>query len=197
MPLALGCGVAAAWLWRQAWRWPAKGGYCFLAVLLLLAAWVWPGMYHASLLTISAPELAALRYPEPFATAAEVGRDLAEQTTPQELILVVGSEPEIYFYAQRPSTCRMAIMYPMTGRYTFSAALQKDFFAQWDSLKPRYVVTTTLSTSYSDWPESVQSFVDQVLPLLKKNYVPVAKFRLAKDHAFWIFRRTTASEAGK
>jgi 4-amino-4-deoxy-L-arabinose transferase-like glycosyltransferase len=200
VPLALGCGVAAAWLWRQACE-PTTAARRFAAALLLLAPWGWPAVYYVSLLTMSASELASMCYPEPFTIAADVGRYLAQRTSPQEAVLVLGSEPEIYFYAQRPSAARMAIMYPMIAPYTYSTALRESFLAQWKARTPRYVVFAASANSYSEWQETVPQFIlHQIAPILRKNYALEKTFSLAKDHvggsqnvyrAFLVFRRRT------
>jgi hypothetical protein len=145
-------------------------------VLLLLAPWVGPAVHAGRLLTFTATSLAEVRHPVPFANSAAAGRYLAEHTAPQEPVLVLGSEPEIYYYAQRPAACRMAIYYPMTGPYSYSAALCDEFLAQWQRQPPRYVAALCVPSSYSEYSERAQNFCLQAAPVLDRQYVLEASF---------------------
>jgi hypothetical protein len=203
VPLSFGSGVAAAWLVGQARAPSAPILRRVAASVLLVVPWVWPAAHIGSLLTMSENERVALCRAEPFSSAADAGRYLAKQTAPNEPVLVLGSEPEIYYYAERPAACRMAIMYPMTGPYSYSPALQDEFFRQWDDREPQYVAIMTPFDSFSEWPEQGTAFVNRVLTALRAHYTPVASFppqRNAPGHAdasqpyVWVFRRAPAGK---
>ena len=173
LPLAIGSGIGAGWLWEGVASSSAKVGWRVGAAALLVAAWAWPGAHYGQYLTMPPERLEAMKHNwPPFCAAEEVGRYLAQRTAPGEPIMVIGSEPEIYYFAERPAASRMAIMYPMTGPYSYAERLRREFLAQWESALPNYVVLVRLPSSLSERPQQAQQFVDVVSPLLKRYYVP-------------------------
>jgi hypothetical protein len=94
----------------------------------------------------------------------------------------------------------MAISYPMTGPYTYSAALREEFFAQWQRQRPRYVAAMSYVSSYGEYEELAREFCRQAAPILDRQYVFEAAFppapkiaggaNDAQPHVL-IFRRNT------
>lgn len=172
VPLALGAGIAAAWLWRRATHAAAKpvARAVFLAGLAVpwLAAALDDYQFFQSLgaaVAVSAPGWA------PFDEAPNAARYLARQTRPDECILIVGSEPEIYYYARRPACTRMVIMDPMTGPYSFAARLRQEFIADLESRRPRYVLMVALTTSLGEYKEGVADLVAAATKVLDRDYL--------------------------
>ena len=97
----------------------------------------------------------------------------AERTDSEERILVLGSEPQFYFYANRPAATRMAIMYPMTGPYSYAGALREEFLndLQRDT---RYVVFVSNRTSWTEFPGEVSLLLRPVSEILDRSYEVVA-----------------------
>jgi 4-amino-4-deoxy-L-arabinose transferase-like glycosyltransferase len=62
-------------------------------------------------------ELYRVYGPVPFAIAPELSERLASTMKEEDKILIIGSEPEILFYARCQSTTRYTIFYPLTGNY--------------------------------------------------------------------------------
>ena len=51
----------------------------------------------------------------PFPEAEAIGRHIARTSAPDETVFVIGSEPEIFFHAERRSATRYIFFYPLTG----------------------------------------------------------------------------------
>lgn len=174
VPLALGVGFATTALWDRARSQPRAR----LALVALLALpWLAPARHAAR--TLRSPEQTLERV---FATltpaleAPRVARHLAERTEPDEPILVVGSEPQIYFHARRPAASRMVFTYPLTGPYRFAPELRREFL---DAIGPegaRYVVLVNQVHSLASWPAPAQRLVSLVRPLLRESYVEETRF---------------------
>ena len=171
VPLSL--GVADAWV-ALAGRSPRLR---LAGLALFVLAWV-PALGHGlAAVRDPAGTLAHLYRLAPTATVSpEVADYLAERTEPGEPILVVGSEPQIYFLADRPSSSRMAFMYPMTGPYRYAAPLRSAFLRQLDASGPEYVVWVGLLASQTEFPRIGRKFEAEVGKVLRRRYALEARF---------------------
>jgi hypothetical protein len=98
---------------------------------------------------MSTRELSRVRYgPNPFIEAAEIARYLREHTTPQDRIAVVGSEPEIYFYANRKSATGYIYSYPSMERQRHAARMQDEMIREIETAHPKYLVFVGIQTSW-------------------------------------------------
>ena len=172
-----------------------------LAASVLVAPWVPPLRHHFDVFTLSSEERAAmLRFEDElptFGMAPEVGEYLRERTEPGEPVLVIGSEPQIYFYAQRPSSTRMVISYPMIAPYTFSNRLRDAYFAGLAVNQPRYLVMVNVVQSHSEFHQLVGPHIAKVQQLLSANYelevmLPRGAKRKKEGARFQVYRRKDA-----
>jgi hypothetical protein len=84
----------------------------------------------------------------PFLEAPEIGRYLRAHTQPSDRIAVLGSEPEMLFYADRPSATGYIYMYPLTERQPFADEMRQEFMQDLQRVKPRYIVFVDSATSW-------------------------------------------------
>jgi hypothetical protein len=96
----------------------------------------------------------------PFAEAIEVARYLRERSTPADQIGVVGSEPEIYFYARRRAATSYMYTYPLMEPHPFARRMQEDMIAQLERARPRFLVLVNVDTSWSLRPDSATLLLD-------------------------------------
>ena len=90
----------------------------------------------------------------PFPESVEIGRYLREHTGPGARIAVVGSEPQIYFYAQRRAATPYLYTYPMMEPQPYAARMQREFIQGVEAADPDYVVFVSVPTSWGQRPES-------------------------------------------
>jgi hypothetical protein len=90
----------------------------------------------------------------PFIEAAEIGRYLREHTTPDDRIAVIGSEPEIYFYANRKSATGYIYTYALMERQPFASRMQDEMIKEIETAKPAYLVFVGVSSSWAATPAS-------------------------------------------
>lgn len=94
-------------------------------------------------------ELSRTRYgANPFVEAVDIARYVREHTTPQDSIAVVGSEPEIYFYAGRRSATGYIYTYPLMEPQPYAARMQDEMIRQIEAAHPRYVVFVGIPASW-------------------------------------------------
>jgi hypothetical protein len=91
---------------------------------------------------------------EPFVECAAVAQFIREHSAPHDRIAVVGSEPEIYFYARRRSVSGYIYMYDLVAEQPFASAMQKEFIHDVESARPEFLVLVNNGTSWTTWPEA-------------------------------------------
>jgi len=110
---------------------------------------------RAYLFSLSPPAVSRRLYgPNPFPEAIEIGRRIAADTTPRDRIAVLGSEPEIYFYARRLSATGHIYMYGLMGAHRHARAMQQQAIAEIEASAPRYLVFVNVTSSWLRGPDS-------------------------------------------
>lgn len=77
---------------------------------------------------------------DPFPEAITVANYLREHTSPDDRIAVIGSEPEIYFYAQRKSATGYIYTYALMEIQKFAQRMQNEMMSEVDRSNPKYIV---------------------------------------------------------
>lgn len=78
----------------------------------------------------------------PFLEAPVIGRYLAAHTEVGDRIAVLGSEPEVFFYANRISATGYIYMYPLVEDQPFAARMRDELAREVESAKPAYLVVS-------------------------------------------------------
>ncbi|HUB83654.1 MAG TPA: glycosyltransferase family 39 protein [Bryobacteraceae bacterium] len=91
---------------------------------------------------------------EPFPEAIPVAAYIRDHTGPQDPIAVLGSEPEIYFYAHRHSATSYLYTEPMVEPQPFAQRMQDDMIAQLERNQPVYLVRFPIAETLSLGGES-------------------------------------------
>jgi len=92
----------------------------------------------------------------PFTESVEVARYIREHTTRADRIAVLGSEPQIYFYADRLSATGYIYVYPLTEPQPYASSMQDEMMAEIEAAHPRYLVFVQEPSSWNLTPASDQ-----------------------------------------
>src|SRR5208337_754008 len=84
----------------------------------------------------------------PFPEAAPVAEYLRQHTAPADTIMVLGSEPEIYFYAHRHSASGYIYTYSLMEDQAYWPAMQKQMRQEVEANRPAYVVFINVTGSW-------------------------------------------------
>ena len=76
----------------------------------------------------------------PFVEAPAIGSYLHEHTSASDRIAILGSEPEIYFYADRRSATGYVYVYPLMEPQKFAHQMQLDVIHGIETTKPKYLL---------------------------------------------------------
>lgn len=106
----------------------------------------------------------------PFGESEEVAKHLAAVTNKDDFVFVAGSEPQIYYYAERKSGTRFIITYPLNLPTPYREEYQKETVSDLEKNPPRAIIVSQRVHS-GLWNEgSPQIFIRYFSDLVSKNY---------------------------
>jgi hypothetical protein len=105
--------------------------------------------------------------------APEIGRYLHDHTTDNDRIAVLGSEPEIYFYAGRLSATGHIYMYGLMEDQPQAERMQHELIREIEQSQPKYCIFNTMPFSWLRGPASPTIIFDWFEAYRKKYYEPV------------------------
>jgi 4-amino-4-deoxy-L-arabinose transferase-like glycosyltransferase len=147
---ALFVGVAITSLAQLLGRFISVGLARALAVATFIAAcglyvWhEWEYLFSMPVRVLSRTEYGA----NPFVEAEDIASYIRARTNPNDRIAILGSEPEIYFYAKRRSATGYIYTYPLVETQIYAAQMQNDMMDEVEAAHPKYIVYVRISTSW-------------------------------------------------
>ena len=90
----------------------------------------------------------------PFVESPEIARFIARHTAADSTIAVIGSEPQIYFYARRHSATGYIYTYGLMERQPFAVQMQREMIREIEAAKPEYLVMVSIPSSWLLRPDS-------------------------------------------
>lgn len=127
--------------------------------LLLMAGSIAHGAYvQRSFLFILDPFMASrIAYGfNPFPESLEVARYIRENTTGEDRIAVLGSEPQIYFYSGRRSATGHIYTYALMEDHALARDMQQEMIQEIEAARPKYLIFVNIPSSWLAEPESVR-----------------------------------------
>jgi hypothetical protein len=83
-----------------------------------------------------------------FSKSVDIADYVAKNTSPDEKIAVLGSEPQVYFYAKRRAATGYMYAYPLMEIQPFARKMQDELIEEIERNKPRFIVFFGSSTSW-------------------------------------------------
>ena len=175
-------------------RGPSLAGTAAIGAAVVIGLWVGVARY-APFYTGSMPDAAAARFVysgNPFPESVEVGQYLKEHTSPGDSIAVLGSETQIYFYAQRPSASRFVNAYFLTSDHPKARNMQLEMIRDLDRVRPKYLVYTNSSLSWTLHETSPRDIFDWY-QAAKKGYAVDGVVEIGPNASMPIWGEAAAS----
>jgi hypothetical protein len=142
---ALGVNALAGFASRGAPRTRVVVSILFAAVALAQPLY----SSHAVLFALAPAQVPREIYGRhPFPESVEIGRFIRERSTPSDRVAIVGSEPQIYFYADRRSATGYIYTFPLMERHPYASAMQRQMIAEIEASNPRYLVFVSANLSW-------------------------------------------------
>ncbi len=105
----------------------------------------------------------------PFVESVMVGEYLAERCPPEDRIVVLGSEPQIYFYSQRRSVTGYICTFPLMEPQPYAVDMHKEMIRQIEQGRPEYVIFVHTAGSWWQYRDSNTMIFDWFGPYQRKN----------------------------
>ena len=170
--VALFAGAAAA----AAGRLPAlarlRGYRQYVPVLLLVVSFAY-GMYkeYAYYFELTPLQVTRITYgPSPFPEALQVASYLKEHTSARDRIAVLGSEPEVFFYADRLSATKHIYMYGLMEKHRYAPQMQVEMMHDIETAKPKYVVMVNQPSSWGVPPFESRTIINWAEKYAREQY---------------------------
>ncbi len=161
-------GSAAAWVMTKRSKplgWIVVGLLC--AVILL-------PMIHANRRALFAEDLGmrsrSIYGNNPFPESIEIAKYIERTSRPDETIYIVGSEPQIFFYANRRSATRYIFFYPLTGGSPAASERQRATSREAESNQPRYVIWMNIAPSLLLHPDTNRHVFEAASRMTENGY---------------------------
>ncbi|HUI82956.1 MAG TPA: glycosyltransferase family 39 protein [Candidatus Binatia bacterium] len=84
----------------------------------------------------------------PFPEAVTVGQYLREHSPASARVVVMGSEPEIYFYAHRHSATGYIYTYPLLEEQKYASGMQEEMANEVEAARPEFLVLVMVDSSW-------------------------------------------------
>jgi hypothetical protein len=152
-----------------------------------LAAYV--ARAHDYLFTMTPRDLSREIYGHnPFIEAVEIGKYIHDRTDKNDRIAVLGSEPEIYFYADRKAATGYIYTYALMEPQPYAKTMQQEMIREIESVHPRYLVFAWIDYSWLAIESSDPGIVDWGKAYVHDCYDPVGVadiFSKEKTNMVW------------
>jgi hypothetical protein len=183
MPAAgilIGGGLSVLWGLLRRWGMPAAW---LLPLLVFLGVWGYVFNSESDfLLRMNTETACRTTYGvNPFVESLEVAKYLKERTSPDDKIAVIGSEPQIYFYAHRRSATGYIYTYPLMEKQSDALRMQEEMASQIEAAAPRYLVFVNVRTSWLLKPGSQMWILDEWMNRYIQNYDVVGRIDIFSD----------------
>ena len=99
-------------------------------------------------------------FPNPFPESIAIADYIKNHTTPDSTIAVLGSEPQIYFYAHRRSATSYIYTYGLMENHKYALAMQREMIKDIERNRPEYLVFVKTPTSWLMTEESNTTLLD-------------------------------------
>jgi hypothetical protein len=111
-----------------------------------------------------------------FGQAPAVARFLASQSGPGETVFILGSEPQIYYYAERKCASRYIFVYPLMSSTNYEDTLrrQQEVMRELRENDPEWVLTVFIPNSLGDLFLMPPDLFEGIRSLLAESYTPAA-----------------------
>lgn len=84
----------------------------------------------------------------PFPETIQIAQFIRANTNEKDRIAVLGSEPQIYFYADRLSASGYVYMYALMENHDYALKMQREMIQEIESAQPKFIVFVNVPTSW-------------------------------------------------
>jgi hypothetical protein len=117
----------------------------------------------------------------PFPESLRIAEYIKANSSDDDTIAVLGSEPQIYFYANRHSAAGYIYVYPLMESHPFAAQMQNEMIQQIETAKPKFLVSIGMFSSWIAYPDSNGLIFDWFEQYRRRYYRQVGIVEFTSD----------------
>ena len=106
----------------------------------------------------------------PFPESLVIADYVKEHSTPADKIAILGSEPQILFYADRISASKHILTYYLMGNHPHALIMQKEAMAEIELAKPPILINVVIPTSWLFQKDSKSMLFHWLDGFVSRNY---------------------------
>jgi hypothetical protein len=106
----------------------------------------------------------------PFAESLEIARFIKQNTTNDDRIAVLGSEPQIYFYADRYSATGYIYTYSLVEVHSYALSMQEEMVKEIEQSRPKFIVFINIESSWFVRPDSERLMLIWADEYIERSY---------------------------
>ncbi|MFN0050351.1 MAG: ArnT family glycosyltransferase [Cytophagales bacterium] len=107
----------------------------------------------------------------PFVESLEVAKYIEQNSAKDDKIAILGSEPQIFLYANRNSGTGYIYTYGLMEIHAYNKQMQQEMIAEIEKSKPKFIVFCNIGTSWLMRPDSPKLIFDWFNKYAQENYV--------------------------
>ena len=96
----------------------------------------------------------------PFPESLKIAEYIKANSSSDDTIAILGSEPQIFFYANRRSAASYVYIYPLMEPHPYALQMQKEMIQQIEAAKPKFLIFVNVPTSWLARPTSEKLIFD-------------------------------------
>jgi len=157
----------------------------FIPVAAFTAFFAWEIVNQRNFFFIMTPTEAcrSLYGFQPFPEAIVLATHIQEHSNPDARITVLGSEPEIYFYARRRSATGYVYTYPLAENQPFADQMRVQMQKEIEAGQPQYIVQVRSWASWLSRPSPQKHIDDLCEALMPAGYKLIAVCQYLPDQS--------------
>ena len=106
----------------------------------------------------------------PFPESIEIAEYIKNHSGKDDKIAVIGSEPQVYFYANRKSATGYIYVYGLMEPHAYASKMQLDMIHEIEKARPKYAVIVDVPVSWLRGPNSDTTIFKWAQRYLDLNY---------------------------
>lgn len=181
LALIIGCTITALPQSKRNYGGGSTAGWLYFTIILFATC----GFFFQErgyLFSYSVDRVSRMLYSNnPFNESLIIADYIKKNSLSGTQIAVLGSEPQIYFYADRPSATDHLFMYSLTQNHPYAKSMQDELIAEIEAADPEYVVVAEIYTSWMFEQTSEMMMIDWADQFLMNRYEKVVLAVLSPD----------------
>jgi hypothetical protein len=123
----------------------------------------------------------------PFPESIKIAKYIKEKTTENDRIAVIGSEPQIYFYANRKSATGYIYTYGLMEPHSYASKMQLEMIREIETAQPKYAVVVIVPTSWLPRDDSDKTILKWSETYFNQNYTTVGLLSSTINESYKIY----------